>query len=221
MREDLERRAAAFAALSDPARLRIVDLLTVGDLAPKEIGAELDMSSNLVSFHLGVLEERGIITRRASEGDGRRNYVRLRSEAFRTLEADPIPVAGRVLFVCTANSARSQLAAGVWAQESDIPCASAGTHPGPAVNPRAVSAARRWSIPLVGEMVPRAFAEVRRAGDFVVTVCDRAHELLHGADQAHWSIPDPARADSDSAFDDVVREIRERVADMLPRLTPA
>ena len=218
---DLDRRAAAFAALGDPARLRIVDLLTVSDLAPKEIGAELGMTSNLVSFHLGVLEERGIITRRPSEGDGRRNYVRLKSEVFRTLEADPVAVTGRILFVCTANSARSQLAAGLWAQESDIPCASAGTTPSEAVNPRAVSAASRWSIRLPSGIVPRAYAEVKRAGDFIVTVCDRAHEILRGEDQAHWSIPDPAVSGSDAAFDRAIRELRERIADILPRITPA
>jgi DNA-binding transcriptional ArsR family regulator len=53
-------RARIHAALSDPARLAIVDTLVAGDAAPGELGAVLDMPTNLVAHHLKVLEDAGL-----------------------------------------------------------------------------------------------------------------------------------------------------------------
>jgi len=220
MRE-LQRRADAFAALGDPGRLRIVDLLSMGDLSSSEIAQALGMKSNLVAFHTNVLHDQGIIRRVRSESDGRRSYLQLIPEVFSTLHLPPVPVQGRVVFVCTANSARSQLAQAIWSAHSAIPAASAGTHPGDRVNPGAIDAASRHGIPLDGDAVPRALEDVARPGDFVVSVCDRAHELIRGRDDVHWSIPDPAVRGSAQAFDQTVAELRSRIALVAPKLTAA
>ncbi|WP_438353893.1 ArsR family transcriptional regulator [Microbacterium sp. CJ88] len=218
---DLERRASAFAALADPRRLEIVDLLAVGDLAPSEIATRLKMPSNLVAFHLGVLEQREIVRRSRSEADGRRNYVRLRPEALLTLASEPVAVTGRVVFVCTANSARSQLAAAIWASHSDIPTASAGTKPGAEVNPGALAAAQRIGLTIPTDARPEALAAVYQPGDYLISVCDHAHEGLHGRDDAHWSVPDPAIAGTPAAFDTAATDLRTRIARVAPRLTAA
>src|SRR6478609_2097845 len=102
---DFERRAAVHAALADPARLRITDMLADGDASPSELAAMLAMPSNLLAHHLRVLEQAGIITRRRSEGDRRRTYLQLVPGALDPLTVPPARTARRVLFVCTANSA--------------------------------------------------------------------------------------------------------------------
>ncbi|MEV6494221.1 metalloregulator ArsR/SmtB family transcription factor, partial [Actinoplanes sp. NPDC051633] len=81
----LQARARVHAALGDPARLAIVDALTVGDASPGEIGQTLAMPTNLVAHHLKVLQEAGLILRTRSEGDRRRTYLRLRPEALESL----------------------------------------------------------------------------------------------------------------------------------------
>src|SRR5687768_10927452 len=74
---DLERRAAMYAALGDPARLAIVDDLAVSDRSPKELGGRHGLPTNLLAHHLDVLEAAGLIVRSGSAGDRRRKYVRL------------------------------------------------------------------------------------------------------------------------------------------------
>src|SRR5262252_8828353 len=140
---DVPGRAAVHAALADPARLQITDILLAGDASPSELAAMLAMPSNLLAHHLHVLEQAGVITRRRSEGDRRRTYLRLMPGALDPLAPPPARAARRVLFVCTANSARSHLAAALWRRASSIPVTSAGTHPGDAIHPGAIEAARR------------------------------------------------------------------------------
>src|SRR5262252_3296367 len=185
----LERRAAVHAALADPARLRITDVLADGDASPSELAAMLAMPSNLLAHHLHVLQQAGIITRRRSEGDRRRTYLQLIPAALDGLALLPTQAARRVLFVCTANSARSHLAAALWHQASTVPAVSAGTHPAAAIDPGAIAAAGRHRLPLP-RLRPRHISEVRHDGDLVVTVCDLAHEELAEATAVHWSIPD-------------------------------
>src|SRR5579872_1671158 len=111
---ELARRAAVHAALADPARLLITDTLLAGDASPSELAALLDMPSNLLAHHLRVLEQAGIIARRRSAGDHRRSYLRLIPGTLESLAGPAARTAPRVLFVCTANSARSHLAAALW-----------------------------------------------------------------------------------------------------------
>src|SRR6266511_523131 len=90
----IARRAAIHAALADRS--------------PSELSASLAIGSNLLAHHLRVLEEAGIVERLSSAGDARRRYVRLVPDAVSVI-AEPVATlaARHVLFVCTANSARS------------------------------------------------------------------------------------------------------------------
>lgn len=218
--EPLAVRAAKFAALSEPARLRIVDLLALGDLSPTEVQFSLGMSSNLVAHHLSVLEKAGILSRSRSESDGRRSYVRLIPGAFDRLAPEPLRISSRVVFVCTANSARSQMAEALWRRISSVPVASAGSHPACEINAAAVRSAARHGV-RIPPALPRATTDVLQDDDFVIAVCNRAHEELGGRDDLHWSIADPAAAATDAAFDGAFRDLRLRIEGFVARLAPS
>jgi protein-tyrosine-phosphatase len=213
----LDRRAAIHAALADPARLAITDALSDGDGAPSELAAMLSMPSNLLAHHLRVLEEAGLVTRHRSEGDRRRTYLRLVPGALDALAARPRRAARRVLFVCTANSARSHLAAALWRRASAVPAASAGTRPADRIDPGAIDAAGRHQLPLP-RLRPRHVSSVLADGDLVVTVCDLAHEELGALAAVHWSVPDPAPAGDPASFDVALTELDRRVGQLARRL---
>jgi protein-tyrosine-phosphatase/DNA-binding transcriptional ArsR family regulator len=218
--EAFRARVAKHAALADPARLRIVDLLTLGDLSPTELQAELGMPSNLLSHHLRTLEGAGLATRHRSEGDRRRSYIRLAAGALEGLVPGAECGASRVLFVCTRNSARSQLAAALWNRVSEIPSISAGTQPADSIAQGAVDVARRHGVTLA-DLAPRRLDQVARDEDFVVTVCDNAHEGFPGLRSIHWSVPDPLRLNTNGAFEDAFADISHRIGDLSPRLHAA
>lgn len=213
-------RVAKHAALADPARLRIVDLLTLGDFSPTELQAELGMPSNLLSHHLRALEEAGLAIRHRSEADGRRSYIRLAAGALEGLVPGAEHEARRVLFVCTRNSARSQLAAALWQQVSEIPSTSAGTHPADRIAQGAIDVARRHGVDLA-DLPPRRLDEVAGDEDFVVTVCDNAHEEIPNLGGIHWSVPDPLRLNTEGAFEGAFADIARRISDLAPRLRAA
>lgn len=219
---DRPSRAAVHAALGEPSRLAVVDRLAVTDASPGDLAAELGLSSNLLAHHLGVLEQAGVVRRVRSEGDRRRSYVQLRLDdpvvaALTGVAAGP-PAAvtgpARVVFVCTHNSARSQLAAALWkARTRAIPAASCGTHPAARVHPRAVEVGRRHGLRL-GNARTHLLAEVHRPGDLLVAVCDNAHEELPdpaGLPRLHWAVPDPVRAGTAEGFETAYRELAARV----------
>lgn len=213
---DATRRAATYAALGDLARLRIVDILALGDASSSELARALEMPTNLLAHHLKALREAGIVVGHRSQGDGRRAYLRLSEEAL-ALAAPAAARPERVVFVCTANSARSHLAAALWRRASDIPAVSAGTDPADEINPGAVEAAGRHGLdlPLVR---PQSLDTVVSDSDLVVTVCDLAHESLKVDRELHWSIPDPVREGTPEAFDAVYAEIASRVSALASRL---
>lgn len=217
-----EQRARQHAALSDVLRLQIVDLLAYGDLSPSELRSSVGIASNLLAHHLNVLEAAGLVARTQSEADRRRHYVRLLSASIATKSwSSAVPAAARVVFVCTANSARSQLAAALWQQASEVPVTSVGTHPALAVAPGAVAAAQRYRLPFA-PAAPSALSDApTRAGDLVITVCDRAHEELQGLDRLHWSVPDPVVAGTEQAFDTAVTDLAHRVDDLARHLQAA
>jgi protein-tyrosine-phosphatase len=208
------------AALADPARLQIIDTLSAGDSSPSELAAMLAMGSNLLAHHLHVLEQAGLITRRRSDGDRRRTYLQLIPGALETLTRPAARTAQRVLFVCTANSARSHLAAALWRRASTVPAASAGTHPAAHIEPGAMAAARRHRLPL-RRLRPRHISDVRHDGDLVITVCDLAHEELGPQTAVHWSVPDPVPAGDPESFDQALAELSHRVERLAPRLAAA
>jgi protein-tyrosine-phosphatase len=214
-------RARIHAALGEPTRLAIVDALTLGDASPGEIATDLGLPTNLLAHHLSVLDEAGVIERSRSEGDRRRTYLRLRPQALAALVPATAAPVTRVVFVCTHNSARSQLAATLWTTRSDVPAASAGTDPAPQVHPRAVRVARRHGLAIH----PSRTAHVRdvlREDDLVIAVCDNAHEHLpaHPDRRLHWSVPDPAPADTDAAFEAVYADLAARIDRVAPALIP-
>lgn len=222
----IEGRAQLHAAVGESTRLAIVDRLAIGDAAPRELSDHFGVATNLLAHHLRVLEEAGLIRRTRSEGDRRRTYVQLRLDdpTVRAVLGASLPHIGvvrlrpptRVVFVCTQNSARSQLAQAAWGLQNGVPSASAGTHPAIRVHPRAMAIGRRHNLAL-GHARTSYIGDVLRRGDLVVAVCDQAYEELGAMKPAgpgvriHWSVPDPVRIDTNAAFESAYRDIAGRV----------
>jgi ArsR family transcriptional regulator, arsenate/arsenite/antimonite-responsive transcriptional repressor / arsenate reductase (thioredoxin) len=202
-------RAERFSALGDPVRLAIVDELSRSDRAPVELQTIVGLPSNLLAHHLDVLERVGLITRHRSSGDGRRRYVHLETSAFTQL-APVRTTPTTALFVCTHNSARSQLAAALWEARTGKHAESAGTHPAERIHPGALQAARRAHLTVAG--IPQHLDDIASKPSLVVTVCDRAHEELDApASWLHWSIPDPVPTGTKAAFDAALHELDDRI----------
>jgi protein-tyrosine-phosphatase len=213
---ELRQRAAVHAALADPARLSIVDTLLLGDASPSELQVRLSMPSNLMAHHVAVLERAGLVSRSRSEGDRRRTYLRVSPAALTTLLPVVTRGAPRVVFVCSQNSARSQLAAALWRRHSRVPSASAGTRPAERVHRGAIAAARRHKLPL-RPTSPRHLDDVLNPGDLVIAVCDNAHEELDASQsRLHWSVADPVPAGTDDAFDHALDDLSQRVSRLAP-----
>jgi protein-tyrosine-phosphatase/DNA-binding HxlR family transcriptional regulator len=218
----LDQRAQVLSALGDVNRLAVVDLLQVQDLSPDAIAAALQIPGNLLAHHLKILEAADIIDREPSQNDRRRTYVRLVHASLLGLLPAPSELATpRVVFVCTHNSARSVLADALWRDASDIPSTSAGTHPVDRINPRAKKAARRQGL-TIEQKAPQSIDDVLRPDDVVVSVCDSVNEELGPLPNTHvhWSVPDPARLDTDEAFTQTIEDLRGRVDLLVPVLRP-
>jgi ArsR family transcriptional regulator, arsenate/arsenite/antimonite-responsive transcriptional repressor / arsenate reductase (thioredoxin) len=214
---DVVGRARLHSALGEPVRLAIVDRLMLGDASPGEVGRKLGLPSNLLAHHVKLLEQAGVVERSRSEGDHRRTYLHLRPQALSNLTPTGLRTAPRVVFVCMHNSARSQLAAALWGRHSPVPAASAGTRPAARVHPRAVAIARSRGLSLARARTARV-DEVLHDNDLVVAVCDNAHEELgrQAGDRLHWSVPDPARVDTDNAFEQAYTDIADRIGRLAP-----
>lgn len=207
----IAHRAAVHRALSDEHRLAIIDLLWAGDCTPAELQDATSLRSNLLAFHLNTLEDAGLISRHPSQGDGRRRYV--------TLDLAAVPYVDRVaplavecvLFVCTHNAARSQMAAALWEHRTGHAARSAGTQPAQRVHPHAVAVAADRGLDL-STARPTHISHVDVRPDLVVSVCDRAYEtgLTIDAPHRHWSIPDPDGGDR-ATFEDAFELIAERI----------
>jgi protein-tyrosine-phosphatase/DNA-binding HxlR family transcriptional regulator len=215
---DVAWRASIHGALADPARLAIVDRLLLGDASPSELQLLLFMPSNLIAHHLRVLETAGVVRRTRSEADRRRTYLSLNASALEVMVPSAARQAERVLFVCTQNSARSQLAVAIWNRHSNVPAASAGTHPAAEVHPGAIAAARRHGLNM-RPRTPTHLDNVVAHGDLVIAVCDNAHEELPTElTRIHWSIPDPGRTATRTAFDRAVDDLTFRIDRLVPTL---
>lgn len=236
--DDLVRRARIHAALGDPVRLGIVEELQRSDRSPSELADRFGLASNLLQHHLSILDAVDLIERVRSAGDRRRRYLRLRPAVLGAsgvvlrptgVSLDPAldpalgpsldpsldPALDPPLFVCTHNSARSQLAAALWRYRTGQAADSAGTEPSPAVHPGAVAAARRRGLELGGR-VPRMVepGEID-AAPLVITVCDRAREEVDlPPTSLHWSIPDPVGSADAAAFDTAADLIDRRILDL-------
>ncbi len=203
-------RARLHAALGDPVRLAIVEDLVASDRTSKELASRYGIASNLLAHHLDVLETVGLIERLASSGDRRRRYLRLRRGPLARLGIVTTRPVGPALFVCSANSARSQLAAALWRSRTGCPATSAGTHPAAQINPEAIEAGRRIGLDL-GNQAPRSLGPDETA-EIVVSVCDQAHEeIAPEPSWWHWSVPDPVEVGTPAAFDAALAELQRRI----------
>ena len=131
----------------------------------------------------------------------------------------------RVLFLCTGNSARSQLAEALLRHIGGerFTAASAGTEPRAAVHPDALATLEHHGVPAAG-LAPKHIATFDGAApfDLVITVCDRAHHacpVMPGATMLHWSFPDPAEVvaatERRRAFEGVFAELSARIAELV------
>ena len=125
----------------------------------------------------------------------------------------------RVIFVCTHNSARSQMAEGMLRTFGGdrFEVFSAGTEPGE-VRPEAIEVMREIGIDISGQRSKGIDQFIGESFAWIVTVCDDAKEAcptIPGArEQAHWSIDDPSAVEGDAnARLDAFREARDIIRD--------
>lgn len=215
---DLAERSIVLAALGDPARLRIVDELSRSDRTFADLAVAAELPTNAAAHHLLVLEHAGLIGRRTSEGDRRRRYVHLRHDRLAGLLPTSANVPGRVLFVCSHNSARSQFAAALWADRTGRPTESAGREPASRVHPLAIDVARRFGVDLA-DAIPKGYEAVEAPPELVISVCDRAQEagVPFHAPAIHWSVPDPVAVGTPEAFASAFADIADRIDRIVPR----
>ena len=182
----------------------------------------LGMGSNLLAHHLQVLERAGLIRRVRSQADRRRSYLTLVHDALEGLVPTAVTAAARVLFVCTENAARSQLAAAIWSDRSEVPVCVGGHAPRRAGSS---GGGGRGAAPRADHDRSRACSACPTSdvvGDLVVTVCDRAHEELPAdVDRRHWSVQDPVPAGSAEAFDTAVVDLTSRITRLADQVIPA
>ena len=120
----------------------------------------------------------------------------------------------RVLILCTANSARSQMAEGILRSLAGdrVEAFSAGTHPS-GVNPFAIRVMQEIGIDISGQYSKSVMEFIGKPLDVVITVCDNAAEncpVFPGpVERIHWSFPDPAAAEGDQAKLVAFRAVRD------------
>ena len=238
-----------FELLGDPLRWRLVVELGRSDLRVGELVELVAKSQNLVSYHLGALREAGIVSARRSSADGRDVYYRAELSRCRDLvrqaSAQLHPglalaparwhpggttrARSKVLFLCTGNSARSQIAEALVTERSagTVEARSAGSHPKP-LHPNAVRVMAERNIDIDGRPTKSLSRFTRHRFDGVVTLCDKVREVCPDFPGqpvvAHWSIADPAASGDDDvatlpAFRAVADEIDDRVGLLLAELT--
>jgi protein-tyrosine-phosphatase len=134
----------------------------------------------------------------------------------------------RVLFLCTGNSARSQIAQALLEHRSGgtIEALSAGSHPKP-LHPNAVRVMQRRGIDISTNRTKHFDEYADQRFDLVITLCDRVREVCpefaSHPQLVHWSIPDPAREGTTNrasypAFERTAAELDARVGYLLPLL---
>jgi protein-tyrosine-phosphatase/DNA-binding transcriptional ArsR family regulator len=226
-----------------PLRWRLLRELGRSDRQVRELCALIGRPQSLVSYHLGRLRAEQLVSMRRSSADRRDAYYSLDLTRCRQLLAAtggalhpglrPPPASSstrrrrsrggrpRVLFLCTGNSARSQMAEALVEQLAGgaIEVFSAGSHPKP-VHPNAVRALREHGIDIAGRRSKHLREFTQQRWDYVISLCDRVREVCpefpDRPDLVHWSIPDPAReGDTDAqtypAFQRTAAELATRI----------
>jgi thioredoxin type arsenate reductase len=227
--------------LGHDLRWQLVNLLAKSDLRVQELVEGLAQPQNLVSYHLHKLLSGGVVREQRSIADGREIYYSLDLERVKDLlsatgAALHPGLAGaplesglftgpaqpqRVLFLCTHNSARSQMAEAILrARGGDqVEAHSAGTQPS-RVHPLAIQAMREMGIDISDQRSKSLDEFLGQTFDAIVTVCDRAREAcpVFPGDPAriHWSIPDPLEAQGSEA--EQLEAFRETAAQLDTRI---
>jgi ArsR family transcriptional regulator, arsenate/arsenite/antimonite-responsive transcriptional repressor / arsenate reductase (thioredoxin) len=229
-----------------PLRWLLLSELARSDQRVRELKALLGQPQNLVSYHLARLRAAGLVAVRRSSADRRDVYYsvdltrcgELLTAAGTALHPGlrliPPPVGeirspARVLFLCTGNSARSQLAQAILEQMAagTVTVASAGSHPRP-LHPNAVRVMREDGIDISGRQATHLSVFAGQHFDYVISLCDRLREIcpeFPGAGEViHWSIPDPGAGGGDDvgtypAFRAVAADLRSRIGFLLARIS--
>ena len=226
-----------------PLRWRLLSELARSDRRVGELCELADQRQSLVSYHLRQLRDGGLVSARRSLADGRDTYYVLElarcGELLATAGASLHPglastmashggrsvARARVLFLCTGNSARSQMAEALaeHLSEGAVRSASAGSHPKP-LHPNAVRVMRERGLDLAGRRSKHFSEFTDQRFDYVISLCDRVREIcpeFPGTPQAmHWSVRDPARqpgTDDESlpAFERTAAELETRIGFLL------
>lgn len=226
-------------------RWRLLSELARSDRRVGELCELAGQRQSLVSYHLRELREGGVVSARRSLADGRDTYYvldlarcgDLLSSAGMSLHPGLAPTPrppivreggatlARVLFLCTGNSARSQMAEALAEQLSGgaVHAASAGSHPKP-LHPSAIRVMRKRGIDLAGRRSKHLSELSGRRFDYLISLCDRVREVcpeFPGTPQAiHWSVRDPARepgTDDETlpAFERTAAELETRIGFLL------
>jgi thioredoxin type arsenate reductase len=211
---DKNQAPAIFKLLSNDLRWKIILALSQSDLRVQELTEQLVQPQNLVSYHLQKLHEASLVIEHHSIADGREIYYGVNLREIRSLfsatqetlhpgltanrENEPIYPPLHILFLCTHNSARSQMAEGFlkFKSHNQIQVFSAGTDPIP-VNPNAIQVMKDFNIDIHKQQSKGQDQFLHQPFDYVITVCDRAREncpSFPGSPiEIHWSIADPTR----------------------------
>jgi ArsR family transcriptional regulator, arsenate/arsenite/antimonite-responsive transcriptional repressor / arsenate reductase (thioredoxin) len=231
-----------------PVRWRLLAELARSDRQVRELTGLIGQPQNLVSYHLGRLRAGGLVGMRRSSADRRDAYYSIdlaRCGELLTAAGAALhpglrlipPPPGRpgpqasVLFLCTGNSARSQMAQAICERLSGgtVTAASAGSHPKP-LHPNAVRVMRERGIDISSRQSRHFSALAGQRFGYVVSLCDRLREVcpdFPGPPQVtHWSIPDPAAAgDTDAetypAFCALAADLETRIGFLLARISAA
>jgi ArsR family transcriptional regulator, arsenate/arsenite/antimonite-responsive transcriptional repressor / arsenate reductase (thioredoxin) len=231
-------------AVDHPLRWRLVGELARGDRQVHELTALLGQPQNLVSYHLGQLRRAGLVTSRRSAADARDTYYRVDlgrcgrllagvgaalHPGLRLTPPPPPAVTAptSVLFLCTGNSSRSQMAEAMLRHRAGagapVRVCSAGSHPRP-VHPDAVAVMAELGLDIGAARSKHLDEFAGDRFDVVITLCDRVREACPefpggGSGSAHWSMPDPAREpDGRPAFQRLVGDLDERIGFLLHRI---
>ncbi len=226
-----------FKLLSHELRWQLVVALARSDQRVQELMQFLNRPQNLVSYHLQQLRRHELVSQRRSSADSRDIYYHLELARLQELfaaggqvlhpalgpasgvaTAPETPTApSRVLFLCTHNSARSQMAEGLLRAQGGnrVQVASAGSQPA-TVHPLAVRTMADMGIDIGGQRSRHLDDFAGQSFARVITVCDRMREVCpvfpNEPEQIHWSIPDPAEVEGPEA---VQRQAFQAVADDL------
>lgn len=230
-----------------PLRWGLLGELARSDRTVQELTGQVGEAQNLVSYHLGKLREAGLVSTRRSSADGRDAYYTADLTRVRELFAATagalhpgllvVPQAGggdgpattSVLFLCTGNSSRSQMAEALARHRSNgvVQAFSAGSHPKP-LHPNAIRVMRdEHGVDLTGHESKHLSVFADQRFDWVISLCDRVREVCPEfpghPETVHWSIPDPAAsaADDDAsypAFQQTADELETRITFLLAAL---